>query len=379
MKVVIATGIYPPEIGGPATHVRVLEEYLKKPEFDLETVTYGSVRSMLPGVRFFAYLFALVRAARGAHLIYALDPVTVGLPALIVAKLFRLPFVLRLGGDYAWEVAEQRYGNDDPLVVFNAHMERYPLSVRTLSFLERFVARSADRVLVPSEHLGRVLLSWGVKKDRLAVLYSVFEPRSITEGREAIREMFAYRGLVLFSAGRLVSWKGFKTLIELVPELKEELETDVTLIIAGDGPEMPALSARVKELGLEESVRLIGNQPQDTLLTAIKGADIFVLNAAYSGFAHQLLEVMHLGIPVITTEVGVNPELMTPDVEGVLVPYDDRAALKSAILKLATHPKERERLGQAAQERVKAFTVEHMTDALIPAFLAYAPEEKRKD
>lgn len=375
MKVLIATGLYPPEIGGPATHVRVLEEHLKPPQFELVTVTYGRVRHFPQGLRGIMYLWYLIREGRGARVVYALDPVGVGLPALFASWILRVPLVLRLGGDYAWEVAQQRYGRSEPLSVFNAHVDTYPFWVRVLSFAQRFVARRAERILVPSEHMGKLLLGWGIEKDRLAVLYSIFEPRNIDASREEIRKMFSYDGLVLFSAGRLVPWKGFQLLIEMIPELNERLEQKVTLIIAGDGPEKPALEARVTELGLEHSVRLIGNQPQDTLLTAVKGADMFVHNAGYSGFAHQLLEVMHLDVPIVTTEVGVNPELITPGVEGVLVPYNDRKAFVDAIAKLAAHPEERTRMAHAAHERVKAYTVAHMIEALTPVFLRYAPTD----
>lgn len=374
MKIVIATGLYPPEIGGPATHVRLLEKYLSKDAFELSVLPYGEVRHMGEPFRFFAYLYRLFKASKGAHALYALDPVHVGLPAYIVSKLRRIPLLLRLGGDYAWEEAQQRYGVTDPLRVFVDHVHTYPMPIQILSWCQRFVARRAAKVIVPSEHLKKIMYTFKVSKNRVVVLYSVFEPREIVENKEEIRKMFEYEGVVLFSAGRLVTWKGFRRLIDMVPLLEDSIGQPVTLVIAGEGPEFPALEAYAKENELTGKVRLVGGQPQETLLTAIKGADVFVLNAGYTGFAHQLLEVMHIGVPIVTTNVGVTPELITHEKEGLLVEYNDVQALTSATARILTHPELGTTLAQNARARVQEYTVDNMIEKMEVIFREYIPQ-----
>lgn len=378
MKILIATGLYPPEIGGPATHARLLEKHLPGEQFEVEVLPYGSVRHLAPGLRFFAYIRALYKAAKTAEVVYALDAVHVGLPAYLIAKLRKKAFILRLGGLYAWEEAQQQYGVTDPLTLFVTHPKKYATRIRMLLWVERFVARRAAEVIVPSEHFKKIAEMLGVKKEKIEVLYSVFEPRVIEEDREALRKMFTYDGVVLASAGRLVVWKGFRALLDVAVALEESLQEPVTLVIAGDGPELPALEAVAKEKGLEGRVRLVGNQPQGTLLAAIKGADVFVLNAGYSGLAHQLLEVMNIGVPIVTTNVGVNPEILTHEESALLVPYNDVDAMTKAVARILTHDELRARLVASARDRVQAHSVESLISKISNIFLAYRKVDEKK-
>src|SRR3989338_6307476 len=106
-KIVIATPLYPPESGGPATYAKVLEEELPKLGIDVVVVKYSDVRR-----RFFRHLryFLLVsKAARDADLVYALDAVSVGFPAMLAPKRRRKRFLVKVVGDFAWEQGSQRF------------------------------------------------------------------------------------------------------------------------------------------------------------------------------------------------------------------------------------------------------------------------------
>jgi glycosyltransferase involved in cell wall biosynthesis len=99
----------------------------------------------------------------------------------------------------------------------------------------------------------------------------------------------------------------------------------------------------------------MGSLTQDALGAVIKAADLFVLNTAHEGLSHQLIEVMDLGTPIVTTKVGGNPELITDGVHGLLVPYNDAEALEEAILRVINHPESVERMTQSARARSKDF------------------------
>lgn len=376
MKILVATGLYPPEIGGPATHARLLEKHLPKEQFEVEVIPFGSVRDRMSALRPFAYLRLLFRASKNAEVVYSLDSVGVGLLALLIAKVRKRPFILRFGGLFAWETAQQRYGISDPLTSFVTHPLKYPLWIKTLLAVETFVSKRAAEVVVPSEHFKKVVRSLGVPEERIKVLYSVFEPREIKEDRETLRKMFDYNDVVIASAGRLVVWKGFHALLDVAKALEESLERPVTLVIAGDGPELPALEAIAREKGLEGKVRLVGNQPQDTLLAAIKGADVFMLNTGYSGFAHQLLEVMNIGVPIVTTRVGVNPEILKDEESALLVGHNDVDALTKAAARIVTHDELRAQLVASAQNSVQAHSVEQMINKIGDIFLKYKEIDK---
>lgn len=376
MKITLATGLYPPEIGGPATHSQLLEEHLPRERFSITVVPFGRVRGTMKFFRHIAYTYHLIKESKDAELIYALDPVSVGLPAYIASVFRRTPLIVRVAGDYAWEQGQQRYGVRDPLDVFVHNTSRYSLWVRVLSFFERFVAKRAAQVVVPSAYLKRIVKIWGVPDDHLQVIYSVFQPNEIEESADELREMFKYDEVVLVSVGRLVRWKGFSTLIELLPELQEEIGKSVTLVIIGDGPDRSAIEARAAEVGISDKVRFTGRQSRGALLAAIKGADLFVLNTGYEGLSHQLLEVMDIGTPIVTTNVGGNPELIENEKHGLLVPYDDRVALKRAIERILADETLRDHMVSAARTRAAEFTVDRMVTALCELFIKYERAEK---
>lgn len=361
MKIVIATGLYPPDIGGPATYSKLLEGALPERGIEPVIVPFGAVRHLPKVIRHLAYAIMLLRRGKGASVIYALDPISVGAPALLACKLSGKKLILRVAGDQAWEQAQQRYGVTDVLDVFVTHTQKYPSGVRRLVSLERRVAKSAAHVVVPSEYLKRILMVWGVAEDNITVIYNSYEPVMITDSRESLRAMFEYKGPVMVSAGRLVPWKGFRTLIDLMPGLLGEIP-DLTLVIIGDGPQRAALEARAKELNVSERVRFAGRQPKETLMHAIKGADLFVLNTGYEGFSHQLLEVMALGVPVVTTNVGGNPELIEDGKEGQLVPFDDKEALQNAITRVLSDEELRAAFVAAAESKAHSFELSRMLD-----------------
>ena len=361
MKVLIATGLYPPEIGGPATYALLLEEELPKRGFEIVIVPFGWVRHYPKIVRHVVYMYKLWRESKRADVIYALDPISVGLPALIVATLTRLPFLIRLGGDYAWEQGVGRFGITQTLDEFVTKKSPRPLMVRLLATVQSFVTKRAYRVVAPSEYLKSVIKTWGVKAENIVVIHSALYPLLVEGTKEELKKQLSFPTPTIISAGRLVPWKGFVALIEVVASMKEKYP-DISLVIAGDGEELAALQTKVKVLNLEQNVRFVGRISKEALGASIKAADVFVLNTAYEGLSHQLIEVMDLGTPVITTTAGGNPELITDGVNGILFPFDDKAAIIDGLTRLLEYPETRSRIVQSARGRSKDFAQSSMLE-----------------
>lgn len=364
IKILLATGLYPPEIGGPATYARMLEEELPQRGVELITVPYGTVRHLPKIVRHVAYTYALWRQTKNIDVIYALDPISVGLPAWLVSYLCRRPFMIRLGGDYAWEQGQQRFGLTASLDDYTKNRKVARLPVRVLAAVQGFVVRRAQRVIVPSEYLKSIVATWGVRQECLRVIYSALFPLVVESNREGLREQLAFNGFVIASVGRLVPWKGFSTLINVVKVLKDQ-GVPVTLVIAGDGPSEGVLKQQIATLGLENEVRLLGRLSKDALGAVVKAADVFVLNTSYEGLSHQLLEVMDLGTPIVTTRVGGNPELITDNMTGLLIDYNDQEALCGAILTLKDDGVLREKVVTAAMLRTHDFHKEIVIETLV--------------
>lgn len=366
MKVIIATPLYPPEIGGPATYAALLERELPKSGIGV-TVLPMSVVGKRPKVRGrIVYLWRLYKHARKSDIVMALDPVSVGFPAALAAFVARRPLVVRVAGDYAWEQGTQRFGvvqNLDDFV--STPLACHPLPVQFFRRVESFVARRAYRVIVPSEYLKKIVMLWGVNPACFVVVYNAFHSNDMSKTeRPGLRKKFNIYGTIIFSAGRFVPWKGFRTLVRMMPEIVAVIP-EATLYIAGSGPEGETLRKEIAAYGLERHVRLLGDLSHVELMERIAAADIFVLNTGYEGFSHQLLEVMAAGTPLVTTAVGGNPELVEHGKTGLLVPYDDPAALRGAILALYENKDRAWTLAAQAQAYVGRFTEKRMIEETV--------------
>lgn len=367
MKVLIATGLYPPEIGGPATYTTMLEEHLREHDIAVHVVPFGWVRRYPKLVRHAAYAWKVYRESKDVDCIYALDPVSVGVPALIANWFRKRPFYLRVAGDYAWEQGQQRWGVTETLDDFVHGNSHKPIFVRLLVRVERFVALRAKRVVVPSEYMKGIVAAWGVPEEQIVRIYSALFPLMVNATRDELRTQLEYDGLVITTAARLVPWKGMQRLIDALVVVRREV-ADASLVIVGDGPLRAELERHASEQGVVDAVRFVGRKTRESLGAVIKASDVFVLNTAYEGFSHQLLEVMDLGVPIVTTPVGGNVELIEDGVTGLLVPYNDAEELAHAIVRAGTHDTLRQNLTQHARAHVKHFTQERVTEELATLF-----------
>jgi len=364
MKITIATGLYPPEIGGPATYAAMLESELPAQGIKINTVPFGWVRHYPKIIRHLIYAWKLWQESKEADIIYALDPISVGLPALWVARLQHKPFLIRLGGDYAWEQGRIRFGITDTLDDFLKKPDTWPLRVKLFAKLQAYVVGRAKRVIVPSEYLKSVVMQWGIKEKNIQVIYSALYPLEVNETRESLRHSLSYSYPTIVSSGRLVPWKGFQALIEIMPDLRLRFP-DISLVIIGDGEEEIKLKKLVEKLQLTNHVRFAGSISKEALGATIKAADVFVLNTAYEGLSHQLIEVMDIGTPIVATKAGGNVELITNGVNGFLVEFNHKQELTEAIEYVFNHPEARERISQSARGRSKLFKKEVVIKEII--------------
>ena len=329
MKLLIATGLYPPDIGGPATYTVFLEKHLPQFGIDYTVLPYSTVRMFPKFIRHFVYMVKLIRASRCCDLIYALDTISVGVPALLASIITRKKLYLRVPGDYAWEQGQQRYGITETLDEFLVS-KNHPWSVAVLSWLQGIVARHAHRVIVPSDYMKTVVAKWGVETERVTRVYSALKCISVPETKEALRATLGYRDFVVVTAARLVPWKGVRMLIDVVYALRKR-GTPVSLEIIGDGVCRAEFEEHTRSIGAIPYVHFVGSIDRDELGRRIKAADAFVLNTSYEGLSHQLIEVMSIGTPIVTTAVGGNPELITDGETGLLTAYNDAPLLTAAI------------------------------------------------
>lgn len=362
LRVLIATPLYPPEIGGPATYAKTLFETFPKHGISVSVLPFSDVRYLPRGIRHLLYGLRVLRRGLNNDVIFALDPVSVGFPAFLAALLLRKKFAVKIVGDYAWEQGVQRFGISDTLDDFVE--KKYGWQTELLKKIQTLIAQHAEAIITPSKYLRRIVSLWKVAQDNIHVIYNAIDVPEIHESRAELRQKLHKDGKILFSAGRLVPWKGFAMLIAAVAEIRETIP-DAHLFIAGDGPEHENLKLKIKNEKLEEHITLLGRLSHKQLLRHVAAADIFLLNTAYEGLSHQLLEVMAIGVPIVTTAVGGNTELITDGENGIFVPYNDKTALVSAVKRLLGDVSLRERLASRARADAGRFTQERMVQETI--------------
>jgi glycosyltransferase involved in cell wall biosynthesis len=132
MKIVIATGIYPPEVGGPALYAKGVKESLERSGYVAPVVLFARFRSFPTGVRHCLYAYVLWRSTCGATAIFAFDTLSVGIPSVLIGMLRGIPVVIRIGGDFVWETYLERTKDLIPLPVFYLNQQKLSLKERII-------------------------------------------------------------------------------------------------------------------------------------------------------------------------------------------------------------------------------------------------------
>jgi teichuronic acid biosynthesis glycosyltransferase TuaC len=141
---------------------------------------------------------------------------------------------------------------------------------------------------------------------------------------------------VLISVGSLVELKGFHRILPVLPRLRERFP-GLRFLMVGGGTTQGDMSGRLRtmtaELGLEDCVVFCGPQPPEQLKRYYSAADLFVSATSYEGWANVLLEGMACGLPVVTTDVGGNSQVVCREELGSIVPYWDEARFEAGVVK----------------------------------------------
>ena len=204
------------------------------------------------------------------------------------------------------------------------------------------------------DHLKR-LAPKGTKIHRI---YHGLDTHLFSHEDEAAKQQKSDEVPVVLSVGRLVEKKGFDYLIKACALLKERGRRFQCQIVGGGDGYTEILVNLIKELKLEDTVKLHGAVTQEELRDIYKKATLFALpclvvdNGDRDGIPNVLVEAMSMRVPVISTDISGIPELIDNNVNGLLVPEKNAVAMADAIEKLLTDPTLREQLRDAGRARV---------------------------
>ncbi len=375
MRLIIASEIFPPDIGGPATYVtRIVPEFLKA-GWEVKVITYADVKKVATESqlgyevikiprnnilsKFIIYIKELNRLAKQADLIYAQGPIASGLPSLIVKWLAGKKVIMKIVGDVAWERARNRY--DIKELTDEFQNKKYSLAIEFGRWLEHFIVRQMDKVIVPSQYLKKIVGQFGAKPDKIQVIYNALEEIDCNLSKEQARVELGYSGKILFSMARLAPWKGYEALINIMPRLEEKF-TEIKLVIVGDGPMFASLKSQVLSLKLEDYVELVGSVPHEETGKYFKAADLFVLNTGYEGLSHVLLETLSMKLPAVVSNIGGNPEVIEDGKNGYLFEFDNKEEMFNKICDLLSNGVKQKEFVEAGSKKLEQFTFKRMID-----------------
>jgi glycosyltransferase involved in cell wall biosynthesis len=307
-------------------------------------------------------LAAFVKAAAAAREVPVVDAhfaLYAAVPVL-VWPLRSIPLLVHFHGPWA---AEARAGGR-------------PRGETLRAALEGAVYRRADRVVVLSEHFGRLVSDdYGVDPGRVRVIPPGVDLKRFTPDRDGARGRLGMSPdrLVAFSARRLVPRMGLDVLVAAW----RAAPPHALLVIAGEGAEATALRRAAEEAGLTDRVRLLGRVSETELVDWYRAADVVVLpSLALEGFGLAALEALACGTPVVVTDAGGLPEVVRELDPGVVVPAGNVEALAARLAAALSGDVPN---GEACRTHAERFTWERAVSAHVALYDEIARPRRSAD
>lgn len=237
-----------------------------------------------------------------------------GYAASLLSRWLDVPFTITLRGTETRHITDPRF------------------SGRLLEAISR-----ADQVFSVAESLRKLMIAHGAQPEKIEVVGNgVDTTRFVPQNKASCRRALDIPAdaKVLISVGGLVPRKGFHRVIEQLPSLRQAHPDLIFLVVGGasaEGNNHQQLEQQVKALELDTCVRFLGPRKPHELSGILSAADVFVLATSNEGWANVFLEAMACGLPVVTTDVGGNREVVCDHNLGIVVPFGDSEALCQAI------------------------------------------------
>lgn len=359
MNILISTTTYPPDIGGPATYAKEINERLTKKGHSVIILTTSSsnddniisipkkVNFRIVGFIFnqLQIIFCFFRFRNKFDLIYTLDPAFLGLTSIFCGNILRKPTILRFGGDIVWENAfNHDLTNETPEYYYkNIKLFSY---TRFIFYLQKVVMKLSKKIIVPSKSIKNIIMNfYHIESKQIKVINS-----SVDVNIENFNKHFRKGKLTIISVGRLIKLKRIDIVIKMIYELSEYPELE--LLIAGDGPEKENLQQLINKMGVQNRIKILGNLNRHEINDLYRNSEILILNSIYEVFPHVLIEAMANHVIVITSSCGGSLEIVNNGINGLIVESGDIEELKMKLLLLIKNNKIRVRIMKNAYQSV---------------------------
>lgn len=320
MDILITVGIFPPDIGGPASFVPKIAKYLINKGHnvkiiclsDKEHLTFKDdinvIRINRNSPIIFRWLKTIVKIysnSKKSDLIFVNG---LGTETTIANLFIRKKVIRKIVGDPVWERVYNKNLIDESFDDFQEN--NHGLSISLQKMIRNWSINKSNLIITPSQHLKNFIDKIGFDKNIFVINNGV----NIEQHNKVVLENNIIQLLVV---SRLVSQKNIDSIIKAVKVMENE---NIILNIVGDGSEINNLKLLVKKYELDKKINFIGKIENTKLNEYLKNADIFIQASNYEGLPHSILEAMNFEIPILSTDVGGCSVLLNKGERGYIIP-----------------------------------------------------------
>ena len=320
MDILITVGIFPPDIGGPASFVPKIAKYLINKGHnvkiiclsDKEHLTYKDdinvIRINRSSPIIFRWLKTIVKIysnSKKSDLIFVNG---LGTETTIANLFTRKKVIRKIVGDPVWERVYNKNLIDESFDDFQEN--NHGLFISLQKMIRNWSINKSNLIITPSQHLKNFIDKIGFDKNIFVINNGV----NIEQHNKVVLENNIIQLLVV---SRLVSQKNIDSIIKAVKVMENE---NIILNIVGDGSEINNLKLLVKKYELDKKINFIGKIENTKLNEYLKDADIFIQASNYEGLPHSILEAMNFEIPILSTDVGGCSVLLNKGERGYIIP-----------------------------------------------------------
>ena len=320
MNILITVGIFPPDIGGPASFVPKISDFLIENGHNVKIICLSEVgnihtednldvirvkRSNNLPIRWIKTIYQIVKNGRRSDLIFVNG---LGVESAIANLILKKQLIRKIVGDPVWERAYNKKRITQSFDDFQNNKHSFLIEVQKL--LRNWSINSAEIVITPSDHLKSFVSGIGYSKKILKINNGV----NITDINRA-NESKADINLIIIS--RLVVQKNINIVIEAMKLLDNK---NLKLSIIGEGGEFSKLESAIHDLNLQNQVQLLGKIDNNKISQFLLTADIFIQASNYEGLPHSVLEAINYEVPILSTETGGCKDLLNDGERGFIIP-----------------------------------------------------------
>ena len=320
MDILITVGIFPPDIGGPASFVPKISKYLISKGHnvkiiclsDKEHLTYKDevsvirINRSLPIIfRWFKTIVKIYNVSKKSDLIFVNG---LGTETTIANLFSRKKVIRKIVGDPVWERVYNKKLTDESFDDFQEN--NHGLFISLQKIIRNWSMKKSNLIITPSQHLKTFI-------EKIGFDNKIFVINNGVTIEETNKVTFQNNIIQLLVVSRLVSQKNIDSIIKAVKVMENE---NIILKIVGDGSEINNLKLLVKKYELEEKVNFTGKIVGLKLNEYFKDADIFIQASNYEGLPHSILEAINYEISILSTEVGGCSTLLNKGERGYIIP-----------------------------------------------------------